>query len=79
MTRLFVVTRDGRAYKTLLTKLGLTDRDIGRIKSPKNIPNQSNLKYIIIKPYPPTFLWNIKPRLDALGWVNVTKKFNKLQ
>lgn len=80
MSKLYVVSRDGKAINDFLDLHGLTKSDIRIVKNASDLDKASERDpYIIINPLPLAYHWGIRPILILKGMVNVTKRYINLE
>jgi len=77
MSKLYVVSRDGKSINDFLSSTNMTKDDIVIVKNASSLSNATkDDRYVIIPPLPLAYQYAIRPILHERKMKNVTKKFN---
>jgi hypothetical protein len=78
MSKLCIVSRDGKSINDFLDLHNLDKSDIKIIKTAKDLTGCEGMRYVIINPIPLNYHWKLRPLILQLKMINVTKFYNKL-
>lgn len=77
MSKLYIVSRDGKSINDFLSSTNMTKNDIYIVKTASDLANAvEGDRFIIIPPLPLAYQYAIRPILHEKKLKNVTKKFN---
>lgn len=77
MSKLYIVTRDGKSANDFISDNNLNKDNIVIVKRVSDIVGIGNERYVIIPPLPFSYHWAIRPLLKQNKMINVTKFYNR--